>query len=92
MPIFRKKGPQKDAAKMSFIDHLDELRKHLFRSVIAVVIGAVLIAYYNDFIIRHILMGPTHSDFATYVYLCKLGEKLGFANTLCLGEIHVKLQ
>jgi sec-independent protein translocase protein TatC len=92
MSIFKKKGSASSRAEMSFIDHLDELRKHLFRSVIAVVIGALAIAYFNSFIIKKILMGPTHADFATYTYLCKLGHALGFDKTLCLEEIHVKMQ
>lgn len=92
MSIFKKKGSTSSRAEMSFIDHLDELRKHLFRSVIAVVIGALTIAYFNSFIIKKILMGPTHADFATYTYLCKLGHALGFDKTLCLEEIHVKMQ
>lgn len=92
MNLFKKKDSSGTRAEMSFIDHLDDLRKHLFRSVIAVVIGALLIAYYNNFVIKKILMGPTHSDFPTYVYLCKLGHLLGFSNTLCLDAIHVKMQ
>ena len=92
MSLFKKKKDGTDKTEMSFIEHLDELRKHLFRSVIAVVIGAITIAYFNNFIIKHILMGPTHPDFATYTYLCKLGHYLGFDKTLCLEQITVKMQ
>jgi sec-independent protein translocase protein TatC len=92
MSLFKKKKDGTSKTDMSFIEHLDELRKHLFRSVIAVVIGAITIAYFNDFIIKHILMGPTHPSFATYTYLCKLGHYLGFDKTLCLEQITVKMQ
>ena len=77
-------------AEMSFFDHIDELRKHLFRSVVAIVIGAIIVGIYNKFIIRNILMGPIHSDFVTYKYLCKLGQWLGMGNDLCLTTIHAK--
>jgi len=77
---------------MSFFDHIDELRKHLFRSVVAIVIGAIVVGIYNKFIIRNILMGPIHSDFITYKYLCKLGQWLGMGNELCLTTIHVRMQ
>ncbi len=77
---------------MSFIEHIDELRKHLFRSVVAIVLGAIVMAVFNNFIVKKILMGPTHPDFATYYYLCKLGKVLGLGNKLCLNEIHVKMQ
>ncbi len=79
-------------AEMSFFDHIDELRKHLFRSVVAIVIGAIIVGIYNKFIIRNILMGPIHSDFVTYKYLCKLGQWLGMGNDLCLTTIHVRMQ
>lgn len=92
MSLFKRKKDGSTGKEMSFIEHLDELRKHLFRSVIAVVIGAIAIAYFNEIIIKHILMGPTHPDFPTYTYLCKLGHALGFDKTLCLDQITVRMQ
>lgn len=92
MSLFSKKLTGEARAEMSFWEHIDELRKHLFRSVIAVILGAIIMAVYNNFIVKRILMGPTHADFITYTYLCKLGHKLGFNNTLCFAEIHVKMQ
>jgi sec-independent protein translocase protein TatC len=80
------------SGEMSFWEHIDVLRKHIFRSAIAVVIGGVVIAVYNKFIIRNVLMGPTHPDFPTYAYLCKLGKALGMGNDLCLTNIKVKMQ
>jgi sec-independent protein translocase protein TatC len=78
--------------EMTFIDHLDELRKHLFRSVIAIVIGAIVVWIFNNIIIKNILMGPIHSDFITYRYLCLLGKYLGMKDSLCLSAMHVKMQ
>ncbi|HEX3024365.1 MAG TPA: twin-arginine translocase subunit TatC [Chitinophagaceae bacterium] len=92
MGFFSKISSSELKAEMSFIDHIDELRKHLFRSVIAIGIGAIVVGIYNKFIIRNILMGPTHPDFPTYTYLCKLGKALNMANDLCLMNIHVKMQ
>jgi sec-independent protein translocase protein TatC len=92
MSLFSKKSSSEPKSEMSFIEHIDELRKHIFRSVVAIVIGAIVMAVYNNFIVRKVLMGPTHSDFPTYVYLCKLGHYLKLGNTLCLSDIHVKMQ
>ncbi|MEO6069189.1 MAG: twin-arginine translocase subunit TatC [Chitinophagaceae bacterium] len=88
--IRRNKSGEK--TEMSFIDHLEELRGHIFRSVVAIAIGAVFIAIYNNFFIKKVLMGPTHSDFPTYSWLCKLGRTAGLGNTLCMKEIGVKMQ
>jgi sec-independent protein translocase protein TatC len=92
MGFFSKKTKGEQRAEMSFIEHIDELRKHLFRSVIAITLGAIVVHFFNEFIIAKILMGPTHSDFPTYTYLCKLGQKLSLGDTMCLKEIKVNMQ
>ena len=92
MSLFSKISDSEPKAEMSFFDHIDELRKHLFRSVIAIVIGAIIMGVYHKFIIRNILMGPVHPDFITYTYLCKLGKFLGMGNDLCLTAIHIRMQ
>src|SRR5262245_14175648 len=66
-----------ESAEMSFVDHLEVLRGHLFRCVIAIVIGGIVVAVYNDFFVRDILMGPTHGNFPTYAWLCRAGHSLG---------------
>jgi len=77
---------------MSFFEHFDELRGHVFKSAIAIAIGAVIITVYNNYIVKNILMGPIHSDFATYSLLCKISQKLHLGSTLCLSQIHIKMQ
>lgn len=88
---FLKRKNSQNTAEMSFIDHLEALRGHLFRAIIAVVTGAILIAVFNKFFIQKIIMGPTHSDFPTYRLMCRLAEKVNI-QTLCMGEIGVKMQ
>jgi sec-independent protein translocase protein TatC len=92
MSLFKRRVRSGTAEEMSFIEHLDVLRGHLFKSAVAVAIGAIVMAIYNKFIVQRILMGPTHSDFITYGLLCRLGQKWGFGNKLCMQEIHVKMQ
>jgi sec-independent protein translocase protein TatC len=79
-------------AEMTFIEHLDALRAHLFRAAIATAIGSVIMAVYNEFIVQRILLGPTRPDFPTYTYLCKLSNWLGFGNQFCMKEIHLEMQ
>ena len=88
---FLKRKNSQNTAEMSFVDHLEALRGHLFRAIIAVVAGAILIAIFNDLFIQEIIMGPTHSDFPTYRFMCMLAEKVNIP-TLCMGEIGVKMQ
>lgn len=92
MALIKRKRPDDEVAEMTFIDHLEALRGHLFRSVIAIVVGAGVIAYFNDFFIKKVLMGPTHSTFPTYSLLCKAGHKIGLGDALCMKDIGVKMQ
>ena len=92
MKLFNKSSDNSPKAEMSFADHIDELRSHLFRSAIAITIGAVFIGINNKFITQKVLMGPTHKDFLTYRLLCKLGQRLGLGSKLCMEEMTLKLQ
>ncbi len=89
---FLKKRENAEKAEMSFIDHLEVLRAHLFRSVVAIAIGAIVAGIYNKFIIKSILLGPTHNDFPTYGVICRLGRSLNLGEALCMGGISLKLQ
>ncbi|MBA2329008.1 MAG: twin-arginine translocase subunit TatC [Flavisolibacter sp.] len=91
--ILRLMGRRKTAGAtaMSFTDHLEDLRGHLFRSAIAVVLGCIFLGVYNNFFIKHVLLGPTQTDFPTYKILCYIG-KLLHIEALCLGPAGVNLQ
>jgi sec-independent protein translocase protein TatC len=87
-----KKNKSGEAAEMTFIDHLEELRGHLLRSALAVLVGGIVVAAYNDFFVKKVLMGPTHANFPTYTWLCGIGKKLGMGTALCMKEIGVRMQ
>lgn len=89
---FFSRNPNDDRAEMSFIDHLDVLRKHLFRSVVAIAIGAVVAGIYNNFIVKSILLGPTHASFPTYGIICRVGKYLRMGEALCMNGIQMRLQ
>lgn len=77
-------------AEMSFIDHLEELRWHIIRSVIAVLIGAVIVFIYSDFVVNDVLFAPTRSDFISSRWLCSLGKNIGIGDTLCFAQVDAK--
>ena len=87
-----RKKENEEKAEMSFIDHLEVLRGHLFRSVVAIAVGAIVFIIYDDFIVKKVLMGPTHADFPTYKWLCKLGHTIGLGEKMCMKEIGLKMQ
>ncbi len=77
---------------MSFVDHLDDLRKHLIRAIIAIVIGMIIAGIYNEFIIDKIVLGPIHKDFVSFRKICDWGKLLGLGDTMCIGNISIVMQ
>lgn len=74
---------------MTFWDHLEELRKIIFRIALFVGIFAVL-AFVNKKILFDIIFAPHRSDFITYRTLCQLAE-WSHIPSLCPGDFHVDL-
>ena len=84
------KTPPKD--EMSFLDHLEELRWHLIRSVLAVVIIAVVAFLFKDFIFDVLLFGPKNKDFITYRCFCLISQTLGQGSSFCIEELPFRIQ
>ena len=82
---------QKDQAEMSFLDHLEALRWHLVRSVIAVISVAVLAFIYSRFIFDSIILAPKNPDFWTYQFLCDLSTLIFNSDELCIKKISFTL-
>lgn len=51
---------------MSFLGHIGELRSHLVRCIIAIVIGSIVIGFNVNWIMDHIFFAPTKNDFFTF--------------------------
>jgi sec-independent protein translocase protein TatC len=83
----RKKAEQ---GEMSFIDHLEELRWHVIRGVIAVLVGAVVVFIFSDFVVNDILFAPTRSDFISARWLCSFGRNIGIGDALCFKQVNAK--
>ncbi|MFY7972727.1 MAG: twin-arginine translocase subunit TatC [Flavobacteriales bacterium] len=81
-----------EAKEMSFIEHLEELRSRLVRSVIAVIVGVCIIVAFDDVVIDQIIMGPRHLDFPTYQFFCNMGRSMGLGEQLCFTEMNFTLQ
>ncbi len=78
--------------EMSFLDHLEELRWHLIRSVLAILIIATLAFLFKDFIFDVLLFGPKHKDFITYRWFCSISQTLGQGTSFCIEELPFRIQ
>lgn len=90
LDFLNKRKKKADAAEMSFIDHLEELRWHVIRSVIAIAVGAVIVLFNVTWIVEQILMAPTRSDFIASKWLCSLSHSTGLGETLCFPPVNAK--
>ncbi|PZU82437.1 MAG: twin-arginine translocase subunit TatC [Chryseobacterium sp.] len=52
--------------EMSFLGHIGELRSHLVRSILAIVILAIIVGFNINWVMDHIFFGPTRNDFLTF--------------------------
>jgi len=76
--------------EMTFWEHLTELRKRLFRMLLAWFVMTVVAFVYSRFIFDKILLAPKEPDFITYKWLCQLG-KLIHADSLCLPPMSLSI-
>ncbi len=72
--------------EMSFLDHLEELRWHIIRSLIAIMIFAILAFLSKSIVFGKIILGPSKSDFWTYKVLCEIGQWIN-VNAFCIEKL-----
>jgi sec-independent protein translocase protein TatC len=77
--------------EMSFLDHLEELRWHLIKSTIAIVLFATAAFIFKEFIFDVLILGPKSASFPTYKLLCKSARMLGL-NSFCFTELPFAVQ
>ncbi|HEX2615901.1 MAG TPA: twin-arginine translocase subunit TatC [Flavobacteriales bacterium] len=77
--------------EMSFLDHLEELRWTLVRSAIALAVTMTVVFLYVEQLFQDFVMAPTRADFVTYRALCRLGDRLGMAESFCVTDMRFEL-
>lgn len=71
--------------EMTFLEHLEELRWHIIRSVLAICIMAVLAFFFKDIIFDKIILAVREPGFLTNRLLCRLGELVN-VKVLCINN------
>ncbi|HSM46616.1 MAG TPA: twin-arginine translocase subunit TatC, partial [Draconibacterium sp.] len=85
-----KKREDATYTEMSFLEHLEELRWHIIRSVLAVMLFAVVAFIMKDFIFDTIIFKPKTPEFWTNRMMAKLGELVG-TDVLKINQNPLKL-
>jgi sec-independent protein translocase protein TatC len=82
--------PQEEK-EMSFLDHLEELRWHLIRALIAIMTISIVVFMAKDFVWDTVIFGPAQTDFLTWRMLCKVGDLIN-SQALCIDDIPFMIQ
>ncbi|RRQ44964.1 twin-arginine translocase subunit TatC [Chryseobacterium sp. SC28] len=73
-----------DEKEMSFLGHIGELRAHLVRSIIAIVVMATIVGFNINWVMDHIFFGPTRADFFTFKVVNHFSRELTGADSFVL--------
>ncbi len=73
-----KETPKKSANEMSFFEHIEELRWHLLRAALSVLVVTVVVFIMKNFVFQHVILGPTSPDFITYRLFCEYAPQFCF--------------
>jgi sec-independent protein translocase protein TatC len=85
-----RKGEQTEPTEeMTFVDHLEALRWHIMRSVIAWLIAAIGIFIFRKWVYDSVILAPASEKFITYGTLCKFGHWLGIGDGLCMPPVKI---
>jgi sec-independent protein translocase protein TatC len=88
MPLDQELHEEKE---MSFLEHLEELRWHVVRSLTVVVVCTIGAFISAKWIFQNIIFAPARVDFPTFKALCRIGQWFG-SDDLCVHEIPFKVQ
>ena len=83
----------KNVDEMSFLDHLEDLRWHLIRITIAVILAGIIAFCFPKILFGVIIFGPTDMSFPTYQWLCEMSQLIGIEDTtFCADRFPFDLQ
>ena len=85
-----KKKKKPEEKMMTFWDHLDELRKHIIRSLVAIIILAIIAFLNRQLIFDYIILAPSSSDFITNRVLCWIGRQMSL-DALCIDDMKLQI-
>lgn len=68
---------------MGFFDHIDELRKRLFRVAVVVLLGTVTGFIFVEKLFEWVVLSPFKPDFLGYRFFCKVGRWITNTDALC---------
>ena len=78
--------------EMTFLDHLEELRWHIIRSLFAIVLFTIVAFIYAKWIFSNVIFAVADPDFIFFDWMCSIGKFVNMEETMCVKEIPFKIQ
>ena len=78
-------------AEMTFWDHLDELRKILFRIAAVLTILSLIFFSYMKELFDNVILAPSRNNFFLYEWMNRMSVKYPIFPDFCLGNFQVKI-
>jgi sec-independent protein translocase protein TatC len=76
--------------EMSFLEHLEVLRWHIIKSLLSVLVVAIVAFIFKDILFNKILLAPKSPEFITNRLLCQLGQAVKVPR-LCINTVPMEL-
>lgn len=83
-------GREDTVQDMTFFEHLEALKPHLVRGVMALLVATVLAFLAKNFIIDRVLLGPQSAGFPTNRFFCWLAGLLD-TPSLCINRVELNM-
>jgi sec-independent protein translocase protein TatC len=83
---------KKNINEMSFLDHLEDLRWHLIRATLAIVLVGTVAFIFSRSIFELIIFAPKDMSFPTYKLLCKAATFINVDTTFCADSLPMIIQ
>lgn len=78
--------------EMSFLEHLEALRWHIVRSVVAIIVLSVAAFAAKEFVFGTLILGPSRPDFWFYQMACKFGQQVAGSTAFCIEQLPFIIQ
>ena len=80
-----------DDSEMTFWDHLDDLRKTLFRIAAFVGLSSLVFFMYMKELFNNVILAPTRNNFFLYDWFNEVSKKVPLFPDFCVGTFQVKV-
>ena len=84
-----KRGKKKDRP-LTFVEHLDNLRAHIIRGILAILLFAIVAFFFKGFIFDEVILSPKNADFISNQLMCQAADLID-APVLCINQTQLKI-